>query len=165
MTKKENSVDSSELELKTKVFFDRPAGTVAGELADRVFQKDVPETVTGNGKIIEIETNDGVQKWRVTVAESYSGDTPGKVWSGKRSNQIGNMESGGIITYSYRGRATLSFIKTKGIDNILIRGMINTKTEQVAATPTQVSQVLGLSVQQEGRVTFSPNGNLRFTRT
>lgn len=152
-------------EMRTHVFFDRPADLVVGDFTEGVYEKhDGKVTVTkGQAKILEAGGPEGDRAYRITLAEAYQETEAIRVWKGRRAEQIRALAPGETVTYRSRA-GELTFVKTRGADNILIRGLEDVGTGKKIQTPTEVSRTLGLSHGDEGRFTFTAEGRLRLER-
>ncbi|OGE64621.1 hypothetical protein A3I48_00250 [Candidatus Daviesbacteria bacterium RIFCSPLOWO2_02_FULL_36_7] len=154
------------VEIKTRTFFSRPADIVVSELAANIYGKDEGKVtfVSGQAKIIKVETPEGVKNYRIAVAESYLEQEASPIWKGKRAEQIRGLAAGETITYRSRS-GELTFIKTTGADNILIRGLKEVETGQDIINASEVTRTLGLNPGATGRLTLVDNDHLRFVRT
>lgn len=154
------------VEIKTRTFFGRPADIVVPELAANVYGKDGGKvTLTpGQAKIIEVETPEGARNYRVEVAEAYFEQEATPIWKGKRAEQIRGLAGGETITYRSRS-GELTFVKTRGADNILIRELVEVETNERVPNASKVTKTLGLNPGATGRLTLVDSNHLRFTRT
>ncbi len=153
------------LEAKTLAFFNRPAQEVALELAQRAYTADQKEKQAKNGqpKEVQIPTEEGDRSYKVLLAQAYAENDAMQTWKGKRLQQIRTLTPGQIITFRSRV-GILSFIKTTAGENILIRAVENTETGEKFETATKVSNLLGLSHGEIGRLRFTNGSKLRFER-
>lgn len=149
----------------TMIFFDRSVDKVVSEFADEVYRKIEGKVVIseGKGKKLSVFTESGERNYKIVQAEPYSEQEPTLVWKGKRSHQIRSLGAGETITYASRS-GKLTFVKTRGADNILIRKLKDLETGQVIENPTQVTNVLGLSHGDEGRLEFVGQDSFVFKR-
>lgn len=152
-------------ELETRRFFERPADIVVSELSARVYEKDGDQVQISDGqaKIIQVDTPEGAKNYRITSAEAYFAREATRIWKGRRSAEINALAPGEAITYRSRS-GELTFIKTVGADNILLRGLEDTESGQRLNNPTEVSQALGLTHRQEGRLSLVEQDRFRFVR-
>ncbi len=165
MTIPESDADRTSLEERTNAFFGRRASEVVTDFANKIVRKGKTESSPNKGKIIEIERDGKVSFWTVEVAEDYSGDSPGKPWAGKRHSEIFNMQTAEVVAYPSRGKGTtLSFVKTVDADNIQLHRLRNIETGEIAINSTHVSQVMGLSPYQRGKLVLTQTGNFRFVK-
>lgn len=150
---------------QTVAFFDRPVRDVVGELTERVYIVDTPRKSMpiGTPKVITLSTSEGEKNYRVTLAEPYGEEDASPVWSGKRLAQIKSLKAGGVVAFKSRV-GTLSFIKARGGENIQIRELEDIATGKKTRSSTEVTRILGLSHGQEGKLSISGEGHLRFER-
>jgi hypothetical protein len=153
-------------ELKTLMFFDRPSDAVAPDLSERVMEKDDNKQITysdGKAKIIRIKTQEGEKRFKVKLVEPYLEVEAMQVWKSKRLERIRSLQPGEIVCFNFRG-AVLSFIKTRGGDNILLRVLEDLDTGDVISTPTAVSALLGLTHDAEAKLTYVDEESFVFGR-
>lgn len=150
---------------RTNSFFKRPADAVARDIAKRVYdpEKKKSEFVEGNPKVVIVDTPLGETRYRITLAEPYLEQEAGKVWQTARLEKIKALASGEVIAFTFRS-SSLSFIKTVGGDNVLLRELENMETGEKTKSPTEVTKILGLSHDQEGRLTNLGRGVLKYER-
>lgn len=152
-------------EEKTISFFDRPANEVVRDLSERIFIKGVPkrDLPQGTPMAITVMTEEGIEKFKITLAEPYAGNDANRIWKKSRSEVLKDLEPGTVVVFSYRD-GILPFISTQGADNILIRELQNTGTGDRVVNPTNVAKVLGLSHGDSGKLNFTSGDELKFTR-
>lgn len=152
-------------EERTTAFFDRPSIDVAQELSERVYLFGLRkgQFPKGDAKTILISTPEGEKRYKITVTEPYAEEGVNRVWKGTRLQKIRSLQPGEVIAFQYRA-AILSFIKTVGGGNILIREIEDEESQEKTKSPTQVSQKLGLAHGQEGRLVYQENDVLEFRR-
>lgn len=152
-------------EMRTQIFFDRPAGLVVGELAEHVYEKDEGKVMVSDGqaKTLQIATPEGDRSYKITLAQDYPETEAIRVWKGKRAEQIRSLAPGETITYRSRA-GELTFVKTRGADNILLRGLEDLTSGKKIQSPTEVTRTLGLSHGDGGRLTVAGEDQLRFEK-
>lgn len=153
------------LEDQTSAFFDRPASEVVRELSETVYiygknKRDFP---TGQAKTILLETPTGEKSFKITLAELYTEEDLEALLLMERLQKLRSMQRGGIIAFPYRV-GTLSFIKTRGGENILIRELEDIQTGKKTKNPTEVTRILGLASRQEGKLTYLGGDKLKFEK-
>lgn len=146
-------------------FFNRPVGTVATEFAAGIYDRKTKSvTATGNpGKIMQVATAEGDKQFKVTSVEPYLEADASPIWQGKRADEIRALTGGETITYNSRS-GKLTFIKTMGADNILIRGLEEVGTGLKINTASEVTKALDLSQREVGRLTLVEDDQFRFAR-
>lgn len=146
-------------------FFNRPVETVADEFSVGIYNHKTKKVVaTGNpGRIVVVTTPEGDKQYRVTVVEPYLEQEASPIWKGKRADEIRNLADGELISYNSRS-GELTFIKTTGADNILIRGLEEIGTGLKITTASEVTRKLGLSQREIGRLTLVEGNQFRFAK-
>lgn len=146
-------------------FFNRPVETVASKFSVGIYDHETKKVVaTRNpGKIVVVTTPEGDKQYRVTVVEPYLEQEASPIWKGKRADEIRNLADGESITYNSRS-GKLTFIKTTGADNILIRGLEEIGTGFKMTTASEVTKTLGLGPREIGRFTLIEGDKFRFVK-
>lgn len=149
----------------TRSFFDRQVDEVAVNLGDRVYRKvnGVVVLSEGRGKILVVPTPEGDQEYQITCVEAYDFENAAPIWKGKRAAEIRDLFGGDTITYRTRS-GTLTFAKVQEANNILIRGMENLSTGEKLQNATQVSNALGVTPGDIGRLAVVDQDRFRFVR-
>lgn len=155
-------------EERTRVFFDRSSDAVVDELSSRIYsarEGERPEIVKGKGKGKELTvfTSEGEKIYKITLAQAYLETDAIRVWKGKRMQQIKLLAPGEVVGYNSRA-GKLTFIKTRGAENIQIRELTEIGTDKKTKNSTEVTEMLGLSHGEEGRLTFVDENRLRFEK-
>src|SRR3989338_6931347 len=90
-------------EKKTRAFFGRPANIVVSELSGNVYepQKRMAEFAEGKAKIIRVPTPVGETRFKITLAEAYSGEDAIRVWQRARLEKLRSLLPGGIIAFRF----------------------------------------------------------------
>ena len=103
----------------TRAFFDRPAEEVAAEISTFwMNHENRSEVHQGQGKILAIVTPFGTRRlFRISQVYVYSNEYTFNRWPSSRAPEIDSMQPGELISYVSRS-ATLTFIKTRGAENI-----------------------------------------------
>ena len=101
--------------------------------------------------------------YRGVLAEAYGEEDATRVWQRGRLERLRSLPPGGVVAFAFRA-STLSFIKTKGGENILIREVEDVETGGRLKTPSEVSKLLGLSHGDEGRLVNVGRGVFKFQR-
>lgn len=149
------------MEARTQAFFNKPADEVVKELAEKVRETDEDNInySVGTPKFLQV----GTKKYKIKEAEAYLEKEAGKIWQNKRIEAIKALASGEMIAFQYR-TSVLPFIKARSGDNILIRSLEDTDTGEIIGNPTEVSKILKLTHNDEGRLTFVDPDTLRFEK-
>ena len=152
-------------ELFTEFFFNRPAEIVVADLAAQVYGIENDHTVIqeGNPKLLQLALDVGIKTYRIMTAQAYQQVNTAKIWKGKRAEQINKLPSGGVVTYKSRA-SELTFIKTSGADNILLRQLEDIETGEVIPNATGVSQALHVTHGDTGRLLFENGSKLILTK-
>ena len=153
------------IDKKTDRFFSRQAEIVVREFADMVYEPDKPrgQYERGKSKVLIIGSQRKEKSYRVVLAEAYGEEDATRVWQRGRLERLRSLPPGGVVAFAFRA-STLSFIKTKGGENILIREVEDVETGGRLKTPSEVSKLLGLSHGDEGRLVNVGRGVFKFQR-
>src|SRR3990167_6822874 len=141
------------IDKKTDRFFSRQAEIVVREFADMVYEPDKPrgQYERGKSKVLIIGSQRKEKSYRVVLAEAYGEEDATRVWQRGRLERLRSLPPGGVVAFAFRA-STLSFIKTKGGENILIRELEDVETGEKLKSPTEVTRILGLTHGEEGRL-------------
>ncbi len=154
-----------ELDEKTLIFFDRPSNNVALELAQKTYSsaQKPGEAEDGTPKEIQITVGEEEAVFKVVLAQSYLESDANRIWKTRRLQQLKELLPGDIQTFRSRA-GLLSFIKTTGGDNILLRRLEDVLTGEQINSATEISKLLGLSHNERGRLRFIDDNRLRFEK-
>lgn len=114
-------------------------------------------------KIIGMIIQVGDQKFRILSVKVFLEKEAHSVWKGKRAEKIRNLAAGEIIAFNSRG-SVLTFIKTQSADNLLLQSLENVEIGERILTPKAVSALLGMSHEQEARLTLMQDNTFRFEK-
>lgn len=151
-------------EERSAAFFDRIALAVAVEISERVFILGLAEGRFPKGapKVIRIPGAGGDKSFKVTLVEAYTEEDMEALGLYSRLEKIRSMRSGEVVAFAYRA-GLLSFIKTRGGENILIRELEDFESGERTRSLSQVTKTLGLEKGEMGKFIFDGE-NLTFSK-